>query len=310
MALVVSPVTMPASLSGAANGNLDTVTLADVRVARWGILHLHKHMARVWAAFEHDCRKATGVTLTVTSPADAYRSLPQQKSTFFSRYEECSYIAYLAAAMFKRGKVWPAGVSGAKSTSYWRKRQYANGSYPATAAVPGLSNHGWGLAVDVAEFAGPSSPPTYVASSKAWPWIVANAARYGLSWEAQSEPWHLRYYAGDRIPAAVLAYETPPPTPGGPMSGEAKFVKITDQGSQFDPAVFIATGKTMSWVTTGAEKQVHAFIGTATNDPSTGQPWLLDRGILKNFVLVGPAPVYGPGVPIQTVPGHFQAWVQ
>ena len=62
--------------------------------------------------------------------------------------------------------------------------------------------------------------------------------------------------------------------------------------------------------TSAAAAALAAFIGTATNDPSTGQPWLLDRGILKNFVLIGPAPVYGPGVPIQTVPGHFQAWVQ
>jgi len=34
-------------------------------------------------------------------------------------------------------------------------------------------------------------------------WLLANAARFGFSWEVQSEPWHLRYVAGDETPKAV-----------------------------------------------------------------------------------------------------------
>jgi LAS superfamily LD-carboxypeptidase LdcB len=41
---------------------------------------------------------------------------------------------------------------------------------------------------------------------------MANAHKYGFSWEikegAQAEAWHIRYFTGDKIPQAVLDYET------------------------------------------------------------------------------------------------------
>ena len=201
-----------------------------------------------------------------------------------------------------------------RSTTWWRKKPLPGGGWPATAAVPGTSNHGWGLALDLAVFISATAPPGYLAATRAWPWVLANAAKYGLSWEAQSETWHVRYYAGDSIPQAVIDFEwsTNPIPPGGHMSGEAKFVKVADGGSVGDTAVFIATGKTMTWVTSLAERQFHQFVGSASETsvvPGQFNPWVYDRAQLKNFVLVGKAPVYGPGTPIQTVPGHFQAQV-
>jgi hypothetical protein len=62
------------------------------------------------------------------------------------------------------------------------------------------SNHGWALAVDVAN-----------ASGARLAWLEANALSFGWSWElVPEEPWHIRYYTGDAIPAAVLAYEQSP----------------------------------------------------------------------------------------------------
>ena len=180
--LPVTTVTRPADLAGQPNGELTAPILVEVRVPRWGIVHMHHLMARVWAAFAHDCQAATGVILTVTSRVDAYRSLTVQKSGFYSRYEMCSYTEYLVAYAAKRAKKWPAGHLGVTSTTYWRKRQI-NGKYPATSALPGTSNHGDGIAADVAEYRGPDTAPGPIAASKAWPWIVANARRYGLSWE-------------------------------------------------------------------------------------------------------------------------------
>jgi LAS superfamily LD-carboxypeptidase LdcB len=37
--------------------------------------------------------------------------------------------------------------------------------------------------------------------------MLKNADDFGFSWEVQSEPWHLRYVAGDKVPAAVLAWK-------------------------------------------------------------------------------------------------------
>lgn len=70
---------------------------------------------------------------------------------------------------------------------------------PSMAAVPGTSNHGWALAVDLCE-AGRNgmeyATPTYL-------WLKANAARFGWvhpSWadpgRGQEEPWHWEYVGG------------------------------------------------------------------------------------------------------------------
>jgi LAS superfamily LD-carboxypeptidase LdcB len=62
----------------------------------------------------------------------------------------------------------------------------------APMAVPGTSNHNWGIAIDIAN-----------ASGKRLDWLLANADKFGFSWELQSEPWHLRYVCGDAVPEAV-----------------------------------------------------------------------------------------------------------
>lgn len=68
------------------------------------------------------------------------------------------------------------------------------------------SNHGLGLAVDVGEERdGDAGTESIDAGTVAW--LIGNAHLYGFSAELQSEPWHWRYFAGDAIPPAVLAFE-------------------------------------------------------------------------------------------------------
>lgn len=121
-----------------------------------------------------------------------------------------------------------------------------------------------------------------------------------------SEPWHLRYCTGDQLPPAVLAYEAAThPTPEDIMAGEAKYVRPNDG----DPKQFIISGKLAAWIVDGAEKAAHVVMGSAI--PTSGTPTLVDRGIFENFILVGPAPVYGPDESLgaRTYAGHFQAHV-
>lgn len=125
-----------------------------------------------------------------------------------------------------------------------------------------------------------------------------------------SEPWHLRYCTGDQLPPAVLAYEAATITPPEViMAGEAKFVRISDNGQVGDVAQFIATGKTMSWIASPEEKAAHLFAGTAINNPATGAPFVVDRAALHNFILVGAQPVYQAGQVIHTTGLHFQDWI-
>ncbi|MGY1827150.1 MULTISPECIES: D-alanyl-D-alanine carboxypeptidase family protein [unclassified Blastococcus] len=67
------------------------------------------------------------------------------------------------------------------------------GEKPALAAVPGTSNHGWGLAVDLCGGVQSFGTPQYA-------WMEANAGRFGYlhpTWADQGngreEPWHWEY---------------------------------------------------------------------------------------------------------------------
>jgi len=64
---------------------------------------------------------------------------------------------------------------------------------PALAAVPGTSNHGWALAVDLCG-------GINVAGTPQWTWMTQNASRFGFvqpTWAGpggeKPEPWHWEY---------------------------------------------------------------------------------------------------------------------
>ena len=64
---------------------------------------------------------------------------------------------------------------------------------PGLAAVPGTSNHGWALAVDLCG-------GINIAGSAQWTWMTANAGRFGFvqpDWAGPAgekpEPWHWEY---------------------------------------------------------------------------------------------------------------------
>jgi LAS superfamily LD-carboxypeptidase LdcB len=74
---------------------------------------------------------------------------------------------------------------GAQIAAFQRK--------PKLAAVPGTSNHGWALAVDLCG-------GVNVSGSAQWTWMTANAGRFGFvqpDWAApggeKPEPWHWEY---------------------------------------------------------------------------------------------------------------------
>lgn len=206
---MVYPVTalkMPADLVSQPNGRLPDQLLVPVKFAGRTGGRLHLQAARGWWAMVDACRQATGVTLTVTSLHDAYRIYDIQLSTFLSRYDPVSLATYLITASSKRRKFAYNGKL------YWKQRAGV-----ASAAVPGTSNHGWGLAVDACELLA-NGASLGIASSRAWTWLLTHAHEYGFSWEVQTEPWHIRYVLGDAVTDAIRAFEagggsTPPQLP-------------------------------------------------------------------------------------------------
>jgi peptidoglycan hydrolase-like protein with peptidoglycan-binding domain len=186
--LPVLPLTRPSCLAGQQNGLLADALLVPCGV---GAFRMVEPAARAMKALVDAMSKA-GFQVRATG---TYRTYARQEALFLERYTTTE----LPGRPTKR---W-------NGVTYWQKPG------TAMAAVPGTSNHGLGLAVDFAEERD-GDPEVESVSTGFVQWLVANAAAYGYSAEAQSEPWHWRYVTGDAIPAAVLAYEaaqgaTPPP---------------------------------------------------------------------------------------------------
>lgn len=178
----VLPLIMPSDLAGVDNGRLPASKLEALHSYPKGKLY---PAARV--AFDALALHAwfNGFEVTPTSPADCYRSYDRQEKTFLTRYSP---------------KI--TGRNPKVTRTYQGRTWYLKPGY-APSASPGTSNHGLGLAVDVAN-----------ASGDLLAWLLgpsgleSPAIAYGFSWEVangpNAEPWHLRYVCGDNPPPAVL----------------------------------------------------------------------------------------------------------
>jgi cell wall-associated NlpC family hydrolase len=106
-----------------------------------------------------------------------------------------------AAAAWKAMSAAKAADTGSPICITDSYRTYASqvrlyGQKPALAAVPGTSNHGWGLAVDLCGGIEQFGTPAYR-------WMSANAGRFGWlhpQWadpgNGREEPWHWEYSGG------------------------------------------------------------------------------------------------------------------
>jgi hypothetical protein len=130
MTLPVDNLTKPADLADTANGQLADPPLAGFALPERPSALLHHIAARAFRAFFAEVRSRFGVELSASSTVDCYRNYTVQRSTFLARYTTTP----LEGRPTKR---W-------NGVTYWQRPG------TAIAATPGTSNHGWGLAVDVA----------------------------------------------------------------------------------------------------------------------------------------------------------------
>jgi LAS superfamily LD-carboxypeptidase LdcB len=164
---------LPSTLAHVTPGELPAGLLVDVKP--YGKLHplaADAYMALRAAAF------AAGVkTFKPTSRGDCYRSTTTQKAGFLARYQT-------------------QPIAGA-STKKWNGVTYYLKPGNAMMAAPGTSRHNLGLAVDI-----------YDASETGrMNFMLVNLQAYGFTWEVKSEPWHIFYYVGDRVPALVQQWK-------------------------------------------------------------------------------------------------------
>lgn len=192
MTLPVHPIVFPSDLANQQNGRLNACSLQSVMFMGVGHASLHPLAARAWSALVVSALAQTKANMTITSVADAYRSFDQQLTVFKQRYRE-TYNPLTCTL---------------DSPRYYQNKRWYKLKRVAPVATPGKSNHGWGLAVDAALWNSALHKPVSVTSNSTfWTWLQRNAESFGFSWELQSEPWHIRYFAGDKVPQRVLDVE-------------------------------------------------------------------------------------------------------
>ena len=174
----VRPIVMPANLTHAMNGLLRADVLRKIGPTSG---QLHRNAATAW-----NCLSMAAFFDKISlDHVGAYRSLGQQTTLFKQRY-----------SLTPQGRNITRKVNG---QTYFLRDGFAPSS------TPGMSNHGWGLAIDIAN-----------ASGDRLAWLLdGNAEKFGWSWEVkngpQAEAWHIRYVCGDAPPRVVRnALETFP----------------------------------------------------------------------------------------------------
>lgn len=183
MWLPLVALTLPGSLANAKNGHLPSGLLREIGPAG----HLHVNAARAFEALSAAAIDQ-GFHLTCTY-GGTYRSFQAQRDLFQSRYTT----------------TFDPAENTSDDSRTWEGRRWFKLRGVAAVATPGTSDHGLGLAVDLALGQTPSSDGPIDPAILAW--LTENAWRYGWAWESESEPWHIRYVDGDAVPAAVLDFE-------------------------------------------------------------------------------------------------------
>lgn len=169
-----SPVKLPSDLKNVTAGKLPDKLLREIE----GKGKLHHLAADAYEAMDA-AANVDGIDLSPTSRADTYRSLETQEYGFYQRYTDKPKPKMMKQKpRVYKGKLW------------YLKKGFA------PMAVPGTSNHNWGIAIDIAN-----------ASGKRLEWLIKNEHKFGFSHELDSEPWHIRYVAGDDVPQLVKEWK-------------------------------------------------------------------------------------------------------
>lgn len=304
---VLRPATIPTAIKGQPNGAVDKSLLTWVEPNRTSLTWLMAELpARSMRAL-HVAVAKRGVTLTSTGRG---RTLQQQYDLFVQRYQpatKTTYDNYLP----ERKKIWGdddrnkvanlLGITIANS-QYWVMKQTPTGLWPAMAAVPGTSNHGYWIADDLAKLVGGKVVSFNSADLQV---LYELAPLHGFYWDTTKENWHVHWRNGDALTPATIAYEDSlkpppepepepepiPPTPEPPVDSD---LVITIYSLTDAHAVFIAltTGKGVAlqveWSGNGDDPKVQERIAEHLAAGATQAT--ISVVDLENTTLVGPLP--------------------
>jgi LAS superfamily LD-carboxypeptidase LdcB len=176
---------LPSVLKGKINGRLDKGMLAPVKCGGKMLKEVAVHFNAMY-----DEAKAAGVTLRNIGD---YRSFESQVDMFNDRYSLKDEGRKPQVTRTYEGKTW------------YLKKGKAPSAAPDPTGVRG-SNHGWGLAIDLAAEGKNGEIVSLGGTKKAYPWMLANAPRFGFYLQTDNdkspefEAWHWQYCEGDAVP--------------------------------------------------------------------------------------------------------------
>jgi hypothetical protein len=189
----------PSVLDGVSNGKLPADILRPCGIGKFKMVEpAASAMKALVAAAAKD-----GVVIYATG---TYRDYAGQEWAFngsdkkhwaaphSGRYvPECLWKEYEAT-----GRGW-ASSSGKQDIRRWVDARWKRRAGTAGSAVPGTSNHGWGLSVD---FATMRKGKVASLTVKELTWLAKNGPKFGYWNTVESENWHWSYCLGDEKPAA------------------------------------------------------------------------------------------------------------
>ena len=175
MKFPVLPIIKPTDLKGQTNGKVNKAVLRTIQSPA-GLLE--QHAATAWNCLQLDAY-FNGLAC---NQVGAYRTYAQQLAMFNDRYSTTD------------------GGRVPQVIRIWQGKKYYLKPGKSPSATPGNSDHGWGLAIDVAN-CGLNSPICK--------WLLGDgfatckALEYGFTWAVSDpknrnfEAWHLQYVTGD-----------------------------------------------------------------------------------------------------------------
>ena len=179
---------LPTILKGQINGRLDKALL--VRVNTGG--KMVKPAAVAFNALYEEAKKA-GITLRNIGD---YRSFDGQLTMFNDRYSLTDGGRKPQVTRTYEGKKW------------YLKKGKAPSAAPDPTGKSG-SNHGWGLAIDLAVEDKKGQIVALASAKRSLKWLCENAPKYGFYLQGSDpkspefEAWHWQFCIGDATPPAL-----------------------------------------------------------------------------------------------------------
>jgi len=187
----------PSSLKNVENGKIPANLLVSCGIRRLVMVEPAASAMKALVAAAASKKVVISATGTYRNYAGQQLAFDGTSKRLWSAPHNGRYVPEnLWASYEATGRKW-ALSKGKADIRKWEGKRWKRRAGTAGAAVPGNSNHGWGLSIDFATVRGGKVVSLTARELK---WLAANGPRFGYWNTVASENWHWSYCLGDRSP--------------------------------------------------------------------------------------------------------------